>query len=308
MSTKFCQGISDISDSYAGFIIDQWGVLHDGNKPFEGVVECLKQLKERGKHVIILSNSGRTAAANKERLKEIGIGPSLYNNIITSGEMTRQGLSDQSDGVFKDIGRKCYLISRGGDESLIEGLEIERVDDIDKADFLLICGTDFPAKKVEDYEPVLRKAARRQMKAICANPDSLAVLRNANGMGPGTLARRYSDFGGVVEYIGKPHQPIFQHCIKILREKDIYAGQTIMIGDSMAHDIVGGALAHVDACLVKSGLHNAAFKNAKTLIDMEKALKNLGAQHNNVMPAYIVNKFHWGKALPDRKHKKKGDF
>jgi len=32
MSTKFCQGISDISDSYAGFIIDQWGVLHDGSE------------------------------------------------------------------------------------------------------------------------------------------------------------------------------------------------------------------------------------------------------------------------------------
>lgn len=68
--TKFCNGISDISDSYAGFIIDQWGVLHDGHKPYDGVVDCLKELKSRKKHIIILSNSGKRAEANKERLKK----------------------------------------------------------------------------------------------------------------------------------------------------------------------------------------------------------------------------------------------
>lgn len=306
MSTKFCHGISDVSDSYAGFIIDQWGVLHDGVKPFDGVVDCLKELKSRGKYIIILSNSGKTSAANKDRMNDLGIGPSLYNDIITSGEMTWQGLDKQDDGVFKDIGKKCYLMSRGGDRSIVDGLDIDIVENVAEADFLLISGSDAPEKTIEDYEPALRAAARKQLKAICANPDSLAVLRNANVMGPGTIARRYIDFGGVVEYIGKPHQPIYQYCTKILQENDIYAGQTIMIGDSMAHDILGASLANIDTCLVKDGLHKATFKNAKTLIEMEKALKNLGAQHGNISPTYMVNKFHWGKALPDRKHKKKG--
>ena len=77
IKTRLCKGLSDISDSYSGFIIDQWGVLHDGKTPYEGVVECLKELKSRKKHVIILSNSGKRAEENKERLKKIGIGPSL---------------------------------------------------------------------------------------------------------------------------------------------------------------------------------------------------------------------------------------
>lgn len=105
MTTKFCQGISDISDSYSGFIIDQWGVLHDGDKIFDGVVECLKELKSRNKFVIILSNSGKTAEANKERLKKMGLGPSLYDVIMTSGEMTFQGLKNQDEGVFKGLGK-----------------------------------------------------------------------------------------------------------------------------------------------------------------------------------------------------------
>jgi ribonucleotide monophosphatase NagD (HAD superfamily) len=52
--------------------------LHDGNKPYDGVLECLKELKSRKKHIIILSNSGKRSDINKERLKKIGIGPSLY--------------------------------------------------------------------------------------------------------------------------------------------------------------------------------------------------------------------------------------
>ncbi len=305
IKTKFCNGISDISDSYSGFIIDQWGVLHDGNKPYDGVVECLKELKSRKKFIIILSNSGKRAAENKERMKKIGIGPSLYDMILTSGEMAWQGLDTQEEGLFEGLGKKCYLISRGGDRSIVEGLDIELVDDITKATFLLISGTDAPEKTLEDYEPILREATRMRLKAICANPDSRGVMGNANIMGPGTLARRYQDFGGVVHYIGKPHQPIFQHCIKIMQEKQIYPGQTIMIGDTMAHDILGASLVNIDSCLVKTGLHSGNFISAETPSDVNKTLNNLAAQYNNVRPHYLVDTLRWGDPLPDRKHKKR---
>ncbi|MAE50296.1 MAG: TIGR01459 family HAD-type hydrolase [Micavibrio sp.] len=305
MTTKFCQGISDISDSYSGFIIDQWGVLHDGEKVFDGVVECLKELKSRNKFIIILSNSGKTADANKERLKKMGIGPSLYDVIMTSGEMTFQGLKAQDDGVFKNLGKKCYLISRGGDTSIVDGIDIQLVEDINDAEFLIISGSDAPEKTIGDYEPVLRKAAQKRLKALCANPDSQAITAMGAVMGPGTIAQRYKDFGGVVHYIGKPHQPIFQHCLKILQQKDIFPGQTVMIGDSMAHDIAGGAMANIDTCLVKIGLHNAAFKNIKDRAELTKALNLLAGRFNNLHPNYMVNKLVWGNPLPDRKHRKR---
>ena len=63
--TKFCQGISDISDSYSAFIIDQWGVLHNGERPYDGVIDCLRELKERKKEIIILSNSGKRSEQNQ---------------------------------------------------------------------------------------------------------------------------------------------------------------------------------------------------------------------------------------------------
>lgn len=303
--TKFCRGISDISDSYAGFIIDQWGVLHNGEKPYPGVVECLKELKARKKYIIILSNSGKRAENNKDRLKDIGIGPSLYDEILTSGEMTWQGLNSQDKGFFVGLGKKVYVISRGGDRSIVDGLDIEVVDNPADAEFLIISGSDAPDKTLEDYEPALKIAVRKQLKALCANPDSRGVMGGNNIMGPGTIARRYQDFGGVVHYIGKPHQPIFQHCINTLQQREIYPGQTIMIGDSMTHDILGGSLVNIDTCLVRTGLHEAAFKGVKTMEDVDKALKTLSKQYNNVRPKYMVGRLQWGDPLPDRKHKKR---
>ena len=303
--TKFCEGISDISDSYMGFIIDQWGVLHDGNKPYDGVIECLKELKSRNKYVIILSNSGKRAEENKQRLKKIGIDPSLYDVMLTSGEMTWQGLNEQDEGFFKGLGQKCYLISRGGDRSIINGLDIELVDDVNNADFLLISGADSPEKTIEDYEQILKDAVRKQLTALCANPDSLGVMGTQSIMGPGTLVARYRDFGGVVHYIGKPHQPIFHKCIKILQDRKIYPGQTIVIGDSIAHDILGGNLVNIDTCFISSGLHSISFSKAETPADMDKALGILVSQFNNVRPKYLVKTLDWGNPLPDRKHKKR---
>lgn len=303
--TKFLAGISDISDSYAGFIVDQWGVLHNGEKAYPGVVETLKELKQRGKYVIILSNSGKRADINKERLKKVGIGPTLYSEILTSGEMTWNGLEAQEEGFFKDLGKKVFIISRGGDRSIVDGLDLEVVDDADDADFMIISGSDAPDKKLEDYEPSLKKAVRRQLTALCANPDSLGVMGAMNIMGPGTIAARYKDFGGVVHYIGKPHKPIFAECVKKLQAKDIYPGHTIVVGDSITHDIFGGNMMNIDTCLVRTGLHEKSFRGAKTAADIDRALKNLSGQYNGVRPKYMVGGFEWGNPLPDRKHKKR---
>ncbi len=303
--TKFCAGISDISDGYSGFIIDQWGVLHDGVKAYDGVIDCLTELKERHKYVIILSNSGKRAQANADRLNDLGITPDLYDRIITSGEVTWQGINDQSEGYFKDIGKKCILISRGGDRTIVDGLDVEVVENPKDADFLIISGSDAPDKILEDYEPLLKESARYNLKAICANPDSLGIMGGANIMGPGSIAARYKDFGGIVEYIGKPHQPIFQHCTKILQKEDIYPGQTVMVGDTMAHDILGGVLANIDTCLVKRGVHSSVFGNCEDLGDVDIALNILVRQYNGVRPNYLVDDLVWGKVLPDRKHKRR---
>jgi HAD superfamily hydrolase (TIGR01459 family) len=306
MKTKFCKGISDINDTYMGFVIDQWGVLHDGARAHDGAVEVLEELQGRGKYVIILSNSGRRADENVARMEKMGLGPDLYNRIITSGEMVWRGLSLHNMEPFVGLGPRCYVVSRDPEHAFVRGLEtVEVVEDVGEADFLLFVTTDSPNKTLKDYEPMLRAAVRRGLPALCANPDSRALYGAMHVMGVGTLARRYQDFGGIVHYIGKPHRPIYNKCFKHLVKRDIYPAQTVMIGDSMTHDILGGHMSGIDTCLVKSGMHAGHFKDAHTPAETDRALDRLCASYNNIHPKYLVDRFAWGEALPDRKNKRR---
>ena len=288
-----------------GCIIDDWGVLHDGEDAFSGAVDCLKELKERKKHVIILTNDRKTPEEKKIELKKMGIGPSLYHHIVTPTSVIREGLNEQKDGIFENIGKKAYVITRKSDLSLLNDTDIEVVDDIEKADFVLFLGMDYPMRTLEHYDPVIRRAIQRRLKAICANQDSKSLIGTNFLMGPGLLARRYEDAGGIVHYIGKPHNLIYKYCIELLREKEIYPSHTVMLGDTMAHDVLGANAMGIDTCLFKSGLHAANFMHCTTLKEVDNTLKNLIIQYNNVMPTYLVDEMRWGNALPDRKHKKR---
>ena len=73
----------------------------------------------------------------------------------------------------------------------------------------------------------------------------------------------------------------------------------------MTHDILGANLVDIDTCLVKTGLHSGSFHETQTPLEVNKALSNLAGQYNNVRPKYLVDHLHWGKALPDRKHRKR---
>ncbi|OWK25634.1 hypothetical protein AJ87_08115 [Rhizobium yanglingense] len=53
-----------IADRYDGLILDQWGVLHNGTRPYDGVVEALETLRERKVPVAILTNSSKGEQAN----------------------------------------------------------------------------------------------------------------------------------------------------------------------------------------------------------------------------------------------------
>mgnify|MGYP003632038644 CR=1 FL=1 len=299
--TKFCEGVSDISDSYMGFILDLWGVLHNGKKAFDDVPYTMKELMSRGKKVILLSNAAVNAKDMKASLKKMGITPTMYSHIVTSGQVVRDFLTEEKTA----LGKKYYLLSHDDKFPIIEDLEeVERVDDIKQADFLVIAGLP-QGQYMDDVAPILRAGVQRHLKAICLNPDSLSMLGASYLNGPTAIAARYQDFGGIVEYFGKPYKPIYRKCIELLQKDEIFPGDTVMIGDTMAHDILGASLSGMDTCLVRSGLHAGTFKNCKNPADVDRALGVLSVQYNGLRPQFLLETFKWGRVLPDRKHKKR---
>lgn len=305
-TTKFCQGISDISDSYTGFIIDTWGVLHNGESLFESVPDCLKELQSRKKFVMLLSNTEQRADEAAAELKAMGLPSTMYNSIITSGEMLWQGIKNQSEGIFTGLGDTYYLIGGDRTRAFMKTLPVTEVKDVAEAKFLLISGWDALSENIAVYEDTLREVIRKRLKIICVHPDSRALLVPNHVMGASAqIAKRLQELGGVVNIIGKPFKPIFHHAITVLHKNDIYPGQTVMIGDTMAHDIVGATLVNMDTCLVRNGLHAPLFKTATTPGEVNKMLNMLIAQYNGIRPSYLVDRLKWGKALPDRKHRRR---
>jgi HAD superfamily hydrolase (TIGR01459 family) len=286
----FCSGLADIASRYQGFVIDQWGVLHDGTAAYPDALDCLERLRAAGRRVILLSNSGRRVDFSREHLRRLGIGPELYDGLVTSGEATWRALVERRDPAFAALGTRCFLWSRGGDRALLEGQTLEVVDDVARADFLLLGGTADEAQ-LEDFAQVLEQAVARGLPMICANPD-LVVVRPGGGLGmaPGAVALRYKELGGEVAYVGKPHRPVYDLCLEALAP--LAPAAVLAIGDSVAHDIAGGAAMGLATALVMSGIHAPLFDLERGRSANLAALERLEAAHG-ASPDWVLPYLRW---------------
>src|SRR5882724_10839456 len=119
------EGLSAVVDRYDGFILDLWGVLHDGVRPYPGVVDALRRLKRGGKRTVILSNGPRRAASLVRRTAEIGIAVDLYDDLHSSGEEAWRLLRERPDPASVALGRRAFLIGPERDRDLLDGLDLE---------------------------------------------------------------------------------------------------------------------------------------------------------------------------------------
>ena len=89
-------GISDlIINKYDGFIIDQFGVLHNGYEGLDGASECVNTLVDiYNKKCVILSNSSSLAVATKNKLPTMGFDKNKFITCVTSGEEASHYISN----------------------------------------------------------------------------------------------------------------------------------------------------------------------------------------------------------------------
>ena len=71
-------GIKDIVDKYDVFILDQWGVMHDGVEGYALAVKCVEMLHEVEKKLIIISNSSKRKHSTVGKLSELGFNKNYF--------------------------------------------------------------------------------------------------------------------------------------------------------------------------------------------------------------------------------------
>ncbi len=286
--TRFVADLTPLLSRYDGFLVDQFGVLHDGRAFLPGVAAALDRLKAAGKRVVILSNSGKRAAVNESRLVALGLERGRYSALVSSGEVAWQGFRDCREPPFSDLGRSCLFFSRGGDRSAVEGLDLKLVEHPAQADFIFLSGLDPDSETAERCRSLLSEARRRGLPLLCSNPDLTAVEGDRLAPGPGQVARDYAASGGRVHWVGKPAPPIYRAALLHL---DLPPSKVLAVGDSLEHDVAGAAGAGLDSALVTAGIHRAAFAGATDAADNLRRLGKLEAEFDQTAPTWLLPGF-----------------
>ena len=265
-----------IASSFKAVFFDQYGVLHDGRKPYPGARDALAALKSRGVTIVVLSNSGRTGAANAERMTVLGFEPELYDFLVTSGDVARTLLKRGRFPALLAPGARCFVISSGRDDEFAAALGIVPAPRSEEADLIIIAGSQADKVSLDDYRATLAPAARRGTPCMCVNPDKLMLTASGNAPGAGRIAEMYEELGGVVTWVGKPFPEIYRVAAELSRVEN--PRDVLCVGDSVEHDIAGANRFGALAGLVRTGV----------LADLSD--KELAAEigRHGALPDYVI--------------------
>jgi len=282
----------DIVSQYDGFILDQFGVLHNGRHPLPGAVECVSYLASMGKRLVILSNTSSPADSALRKLSKMGFDPAHFEGAVTSGEEASRHVRETygSGGGAEEKSKqrrnsKAFWFTWSADnpDATAHPLaflgrcgHVTPASSVDEADFVLVHGTQVvrgpgvdgeasvtPLGSFKEngdlslVEPYLQVCLNRDLPMVCCNPDFVVKLSSGDlAHMPGKIARRYEEMGGKVASFGKPHVSHFEACLRELGAAENGRSRVVHVGDSLHHDVAGANAAGIDCVFVTGGIHH----------------------------------------------------
>ncbi|KQT87969.1 TIGR01459 family HAD-type hydrolase [Aurantimonas sp. Leaf443] len=241
--------LSDVAGEYPVVFCDVWGVVHNGVEMHPAAHAALAAARRAGSRVVLLTNSPRPGAGVRAQLDALGFTDEAYDEIVTSGDVTRALIEEAPGRVFH--------IGPARDVDIFAGLPVERVAEA-QAEVVVATGLfDDERETPADYAQLLARLAERGLPLICANPDIVVHRGDRLIFCAGALARDYETIGGPVRLAGKPHLPIYEHAA---RRIGLAAGERLLaIGDGLLTDIAGANAYGADALLIVAGIHGDEF-------------------------------------------------
>ncbi|AGF74905.1 hydrolase, haloacid dehalogenase-like family [Bartonella australis AUST/NH1] len=234
---------------YDAVFCDIWGVIHDGVHVFEAALKVLQKIRQTGKNVILLTNSPRPRGGVVAQLKRMKVGARYYDEIITSGDVTRE--------LIREAPRKIFFIGPQRDLALFDELECELVEEWEAS--VVVCSGFFEGlhETPSSYKEMFYRIRARNFPFICANPDIVAHRGNQEFWCAGALARLYQQLGGEVRIAGKPHAFIYNSAFEKLQKirGSVEKNRILAIGDGLLTDIKGAIDFGLDTLYIMGGIH-----------------------------------------------------
>jgi HAD superfamily hydrolase (TIGR01459 family) len=232
-----------LDPKYRLILCDVWGVVHNGVELYPNAAERLRQWREQGRCVVLLTNAPRTAEAVEQQLQLIGLPTDSWDAIATSGEAGIEALSTLGHVGF---------VGTAGDRRILEGRGVRIAEDEEFTD-LGCTGLAEGRPQPEDYRAELERWAARGVHMHCLNPDRLVIRGGVPEACAGAIADLSEGLGGRVTWYGKPHGAIYAHALH--RAGDPPREQVLAVGDGLQTDVLGAARMGFDTVFISGGIH-----------------------------------------------------
>jgi glycerol-1-phosphatase len=241
-----------LADQFDGLLIDLDGVLWIGREQVPGAVEALRELQDRGKRfVFVTNNPAKQASAYAARLRDwdIEIAP---EQVVTAGEATARLAVER-------IGRggRAFVIGAPAFQEAVAAIGLELVEksapggdggpEIADVDVVLVSG-----HRGFDYAELFTATRALQRGADLVATSRDPTMPMPGGAWPGTgavLAAVETATGATAEIGGKPEPHLFE----LARERLGGVERVAIVGDRIASDIEGGRRAGLATILALSG-------------------------------------------------------
>jgi HAD superfamily hydrolase (TIGR01459 family) len=256
--------ISAAAPDSLAWLVDIWGVLHNGARAFPAACEACRTFRGKGGIVVLISNAPRPFTAVVPHLTSLGVPADTYDTGVTSGDVTR-GLLEAWRG------RRVLHIGPERDLGLFTGLDV-MLAAAEAAEAVVCSGLYDDTKETPaDYADLFEGLLARRLPMICANPDIKVERGGEIVWCAGALAADYQAKGGEVVYAGKPYLPIYQRALGII---DALAGRPVnkdgvlAIGDGLETDLRGAHAAGLPSVFIASAIHAPGGLSADVLRDL----------------------------------------
>jgi HAD superfamily hydrolase (TIGR01459 family) len=251
MSFSLLDRFSTIAPRYDVVLCDIWGVVHDGITAHAHACEALMRYRADGGVVVLITNAPRPSPWVIRQLARLGVPADAYDDVITSGDLTREVVTRRGGDAVFHIGPQRDL-------SIFDGLDI-RLAPVEAATYVVCSGLfDEDKETPDDYRGLVAAMRRRGLFMVCANPDLVVERGTTRFYCAGAIADLYLATGGEVLYAGKPHRPIYDAALAKASEVRGVAAEparTLAIGDSLRTDITGARTLGIDGLFVSGGIH-----------------------------------------------------
>jgi HAD superfamily hydrolase (TIGR01459 family) len=245
------QGLADIAANYDAVLSDVWGVLHNGIVAHASACDALVRFRAGGGRVVLITNAPRPSADVIRILDRLNVPRDAYDDVVSSGDITRTMLSDYRGRTLHYVGPPHE------NDSLFEGLDIT-IGPAEEADAVVVTDLDTDDDTPDMYEDRIKVWLKRNLPLIAANPDRVVEHGSRIIYCGGAVADLYEAHGGRILMAGKPYRPIYKQALALAEKaagRALERSRLLAIGDSVRTDAIGAANFDTDFLFITGSIH-----------------------------------------------------